>query len=102
MTLGERPECNLETAFGDLVAPFCSRWVLAWRKCLCVFFIFIFCLSLGSFSFSFYRENTREFLKVNEVYAVLIITMKRVSAKMLAVLNLRKGSSLGREKQGHH
>lgn len=50
----------------------------------------------------FYRENTREFLKVDEVYAVLIVTMKRVSAKMLVVLNLRKGSSLGREKQGHH
>lgn len=93
MTLGERPECNLETAPGG--------FLLGGNVCV-YFFFFIFCLSLGSFSFSFYRENTREFLKVNEVYAVLIVTMKRVSAKMLAVLNLRKGSSLGREKQGHH
>lgn len=90
------PGCRLGTTSCVLVILFSSILVLVSRKYLWGFFfyiIFYFCnaFSLAVFHLSFYRGNMWAFSKVNEVYTVLTVTIKRVSAEMSAGLNLMKG-----------
>lgn len=52
--------------------------------------VIIFALHLAVFYLSFPRESIWGFLKVYEVYVVLIVTVERVSANSLAILDLIK------------
>lgn len=56
--------------------------------------VILFAFHLAVFYFSFPRESIGGFLKVNEVYVVLIVTTERVSANLLAILDPMKGSIL--------
>lgn len=49
--------------------------------------LFCFCHELDNVHLPFFRESIGEFLNVKEVYLVPTVTINRVSAKMLAVLN---------------
>lgn len=100
MILARESGGNLNIASCDLVM-FCYVSVLAWRKHLRVFFFF-FAFNLAIFHVSFYRGSIWEFSKLNEVYMVLIVTIKMVSAKMLAVWNPMKSLVFRKVGQGLH